>query len=300
MSLSSDQPLDAEAKEHARLVEEYIREFQGATEEERREEMADPLPSPAQMTLGLLDRITRESQLIHNSAGASPGFWDGKYTERQRRALIRRELLLNQTPGLKELVKYLNHEFGESVTLASMKQLYQRLARELDLSFEEVSRFTCEDALRVLRTNASEKPKRESTGDPVESAKPKKTGKRRGRTAGVNKIEMALTELRRRLKEGGEPTGITALAKAVGCEPENLARSRRFKNAHRELTDGMARVPKYGGSKEGGNLEAWDREPKHSRDYTDYKSIVGGYIDPPPDINDDSDPQPPLRRRQKS
>lgn len=79
---------------------------------------------------------------------------------------------------------------------------------------------------------------------------------RRGRTAGVSKIDNALEELRGRLKEG-RPTTIVALAKAAGCHPKTLRRSKRFMDHYRELVDGMARVIRYQGSKTGGNLEAY-------------------------------------------
>lgn len=95
-----------------------------------------------------------------------------------------------------------------------------------------------------------------SGSKPLEAAKPPAKGKRRGRTAGVNKIDMALTELSARLKDG-RPTTILALAQAVGCHTDNLKRSDRFMKSYRELTDAMARVPKYKGSKTDGVMEAW-------------------------------------------
>ena len=105
---------------------------------------------------------------------------------------------------------------------------------------------------------------RSSNLSPPSQEKPPASKKRRGRTAGVNKIELALTELSSRLKDG-LPTTIPVIAKAVGCDPENLKRSKRFMRGHRELTSAMTRVQKYEGSKVDGNLEAWI-DPRGERD----------------------------------
>jgi hypothetical protein len=102
--------------------------------------------------------------------------------------------------------------------------------------------------------------------DPGESAKPltpTKT-KRRGRTAGVDKIGMAITTLSRRLKDG-EPTTFTAIAKEAGCHRTNLTRSKKFMDAYGELTAGMKRAVRHRGYKEDGTLEGWT-DPRGDRD----------------------------------
>jgi hypothetical protein len=80
--------------------------------------------------------------------------------------------------------------------------------------------------------------------------------KRRGRTAGVNKIDMALTALDRRLKDG-ELVAIAAIAKEVRCDRKNLERSHRFMNAYNELVNGMTRAVRHRGRKQDGHMEAW-------------------------------------------
>jgi hypothetical protein len=106
-------------------------------------------------------------------------------------------------------------------------------------------------------------PVRETEGV-CEDAKPPKKTKSRGRIAGVYKIDMALTELNSRLKDG-LPTTIVALAMAVGCDPKNLERSKRFMRSYRELTEAMARAARHHGTKTDGNLEAWI-DPRGDRD----------------------------------
>ncbi len=118
------------------------------------------------------------------------------------------------------------------------------------------------DLLSIIETPADSQASVSAPGGPVESIErfapspPTKKTKRRGRVAGVNKINEALGELNSRLKDG-RPTTIVALAKAVGCDTDNLKNSRRFMTNYREVTDGMKRVIRHEGSKKDGELEAW-------------------------------------------
>jgi hypothetical protein len=80
--------------------------------------------------------------------------------------------------------------------------------------------------------------------------------KRRGRTAGVDRIGEAIAALGRRLKDG-ESTNATEIAKEVKCTAKNLKRSKRFQDAYRELTHGMKRALRHRGHKKDGNLDAW-------------------------------------------
>jgi len=80
--------------------------------------------------------------------------------------------------------------------------------------------------------------------------------KRRGRTAGVSKVDLAIAEVSSRLKKGVS-VEVAEIARTVGCKRENLARSRRFMDAYRELARGMTRAARYRGSRHEGKLEAW-------------------------------------------
>jgi hypothetical protein len=91
---------------------------------------------------------------------------------------------------------------------------------------------------------------------PVVGETPLPTKKRRGRTAGVDKIGEAITILNARLKDGGLTT-LRAIAKQVGCTPKNLKRSTRFMNAYEVLTGAMRRAVRSRGSKLDGVMEAW-------------------------------------------
>jgi hypothetical protein len=99
-----------------------------------------------------------------------------------------------------------------------------------------------------------------TVGDaPVADANPatqtKPPSKRRGRQKGVNYVNLALTELTSRMKDG-QPIGILDLAQAVGCTSENLHQSKRFIRNYRLLTRALARVPR--GQKRDGEVEAED------------------------------------------
>ena len=80
--------------------------------------------------------------------------------------------------------------------------------------------------------------------------------KRRGRTAGVDKIGEAITVLTSRLKDGLS-VSLPEIAKQVRCTPKNLQNSNRFLDAHKTLLAGMARVVRARGAKTGGSLEAY-------------------------------------------
>ena len=80
---------------------------------------------------------------------------------------------------------------------------------------------------------------------------------RRGRVAGVNKINLALTELSTRLKSE-QPVGISDLARAVGCDPDNLKRSKRFMENYKTLVGALVKAKHWQqGLKVKGDLEAW-------------------------------------------
>ena len=83
------------------------------------------------------------------------------------------------------------------------------------------------------------------TVNPSPSSPESTQSKHRGRTAGVSKINAALTELTSRLSEG-RTTAISDLARAVGCHPSNLKRSSRFMKSYRLLVDGMQRAFRKG------------------------------------------------------
>jgi hypothetical protein len=106
-------------------------------------------------------------------------------------------------------------------------------------------------------------PKPEDVAEQAKPPPPPKT-KRRGRTAGVDKIGMAITALNRRLKDR-ESTTIADIAKEVGCTSKNLENSKRFTDAYGELTRGMKRAVRHRGSKEDGTLEAWT-DPRDDRE----------------------------------
>jgi hypothetical protein len=91
--------------------------------------------------------------------------------------------------------------------------------------------------------------------------------KRRGRTAGVDKIGEAITALSARLKDGASAS-ITEIARQVGCTPQNLKRSPRFMNAYKELTGAMRRAVRRRGSKVDGVIEAWT-DPREDQEEDD-------------------------------
>ena len=130
-----------------------------------------------------------------------------------------------------------------------------------------------------------------SRSDPGEGAgnlpsRPKE--KRRGRVAGVNKIENAKTELRSRLADG-RPTTLEAIAKAVGYrDAKTLKRSHGFMDFYRTLVDGATRAARFEGSKTDGNLEARPKGVLHrSKSDCDPRHWDKGYTYPPDDIDDD-------------
>jgi hypothetical protein len=80
--------------------------------------------------------------------------------------------------------------------------------------------------------------------------------KGRGRQKGVNYRKNALAELVVRLKENRE-VDIPAIARAVGCTPENLTQSKKFMKIYEWLTKEMSRIRR--GSKKDGVADAEDR-----------------------------------------
>jgi hypothetical protein len=92
--------------------------------------------------------------------------------------------------------------------------------------------------------------------DPATAEAPTAPGRgRRGRTRGVNKIDMALTEVVAQLKCNG-PVNIPAIARMVRCDPRNLRRSRRFMKHYNLLVGADARV--RSGTMEDGVADAAD------------------------------------------
>jgi hypothetical protein len=71
----------------------------------------------------------------------------------------------------------------------------------------------------------------------------------------VNYINLALTELTAPMKDD-RPIGIPDLARAVGCTPENLNQSERFRKNYAIPTLALARTLR--GEKVDGRIEAED------------------------------------------
>jgi hypothetical protein len=101
----------------------------------------------------------------------------------------------------------------------------------------------------------------------VDETPPSPRKKRRGRTAGVDRIAIAITVLNARLKDG-ESVAIAEIAKQAGCTPKNLERSKRFMGAYGELTRAQTRAVRFRGRKTGGILEAWT-EPREDQEEDD-------------------------------
>ena len=84
----------------------------------------------------------------------------------------------------------------------------------------------CSLAASPARAGRSqETPNKDREGELPKS--PQAKPKRRGRQKGVNYVNLALTEVAARLKDD-RPVGVSDIARAVGCTPENLNQSKRF------------------------------------------------------------------------
>lgn len=69
----------------------------------------------------------------------------------------------------------------------------------------------------------------------------------------MNYVNLALTEVAARLKDD-RPVGVSDIARAVGCTPENLNQSKRFVQHYKLLSRAMARAVR--GRKVDGRVEA--------------------------------------------
>lgn len=83
-----------------------------------------------------------------------------------------------------------------------------------------------------------------------------KTGGRRGRRTGVDKIGEALMKVTTQLKDGG-PVAISTIARMVGCTTKNLKQSDRFMRNYEMLIAASRRAARRG-TKNGGIADAAD------------------------------------------
>jgi hypothetical protein len=81
------------------------------------------------------------------------------------------------------------------------------------------------------------------------------TRSRRGRRRGQDKISEAIATLMAHLKQG-LPVDIPSIAKTIGCTPENLRQSNRFKSIYHVTMNACAKVPR--GWKKDGVSDAAD------------------------------------------
>lgn len=120
------------------------------------DEDADILPTKGEsLTVAEFERLLFDVEQLHDRAGYKGREWGGVYPPGIRRAIFRREAIMNQAPGFADLKAYLNIELGQWVTKKAVEEFVRCLSRKLRKPFDEVGQLSLEEALVALNESSA-------------------------------------------------------------------------------------------------------------------------------------------------
>jgi len=146
-SLPAPEPPDQdEIRRQKEFNEALAREHAADARTVQREIAADPLPPAESAVLGTLRKLVAEIEELRRRPNANP--WD--------RPTLRREILISQIPGIRDLSTYCNIKLLQYVTTKALDRVARRLVRRLKEPFDVVDRLTIVEAMAILTEQRSE------------------------------------------------------------------------------------------------------------------------------------------------